>query len=274
MTTQRFARMFENLKARNEGAFVAFVNVCDPSEEESLAIFETLVASGVDALELGIPFSDPCADGPVIMESAKRAIAAGATTEKCMKVIKAFRERHPEVPVSLMIYTNLVCAPGVENFFAMCRDAGVDAVLMPDLPLEMRAIDHSFDMAADAHGVGLVAIAPPNARKELLAQLSHASAGYVYLLSRPGITGENNPAHMPAEAVIEGLAEHHAAPGLLGFGVSTPQHVKDALACGASGVIVGSAIVRIINANIGNNARMHEEIAAYVSEMKAATRRG
>ena len=272
MTTQRFEKMFAALKEKNEGAFVAFVNLCDPTEEMSLEILETLTAAGVDALELGIPFSDPCADGPVIMQSAKRALDAGAGTAKCMNVIEKFRDRHPDMPISIMIYANLVFAPGIENFFAMCAASGVDTVLIPDLPLEMREMDPSFDNAAKAHGIGLVAIAPPNARRDHLPILARASAGYVYLLSRPGITGANNPAHMPAEELIDALKKANAAPGLLGFGVSTCEPVRHALQCGASGVIVGSAIVRIINEYLDEPETMKAQITDYVRTMKAATR--
>lgn len=273
MTTQRFARMFAALKDKNEGAFVPFVNLCDPNENESLKILETLVAAGADALELGIPFSDPMADGPVIMVSAKRAIDAGSTTGRCMAVIERFRARHPDVPVSLMVYANLVYAPGVENFFAMCARAGVDVVLIPDLPESMREVDRSFDDAAQAHGVGLVSIAPPKASEALLHQIARSSQGYVYLLSRPGITGETNPAHMPAEQVIEGLAQAGAAPGLLGFGVSSPEHVRAALQAGAAGVIVGSAIVRMINEHFEDPALLKEKLTEYVRSMKSAARR-
>ena len=220
MTTQRFEKMFAALKEKNEGAFVAFVNLCDPTEEMSLEILETLAAAGVDALELGIPFSDPCADGPVIMQSAKRALDAGAGTAKCMNVIEKFRDRHPDMPVSIMIYANLVFA----------------------------------------------------ARRDHLPILARASAGYVYLLSRPGITGANNPAHMPAEEIIEALKKANAAPGLLGFGVSTCEHVRHALQCGAAGVIVGSAIVRIINEYLNEPETMLAQITDYVRTMKAATR--
>ena len=115
--TDRFSRLFDALNARREGAFVPFVNLCDPDEETSLAILNTLADAGADALELGIPFSDPSADGPVIELSAQRALANGATPARCLAVLKRFRETHPDIPVSLMLYINLVYAPGMETFF-------------------------------------------------------------------------------------------------------------------------------------------------------------
>ena len=160
--SDRFAARFAVLAQKKEGAFVPFVNLCDPTPEISSQILEALAAGGADALELGIPFSDPCADGPVIEASAQRALAAGSTTAKCLGIIKAFRAKHPDIPVSLMLYVNLVTAPGVENFFAAAKDAGVDAVLIPDVPISMREAEPEWDAAAKAHGIHLIAIAPPN----------------------------------------------------------------------------------------------------------------
>ena len=153
--SDRFAARFAVLAQKKEGAFVPFVNLCDPTPEISSQILEALAAGGADALELGIPFSDPCADGPVIEASAQRALAAGSTTAKCLGIIKAFRAKHPDIPVSLMLYVNLVTAPGVENFFAAAKDAGVDAVLIPDVPISMREAEPEWDAAAKAHGIHL-----------------------------------------------------------------------------------------------------------------------
>ena len=157
--SDRFAARFAVLAQKKEGAFVPFVNLCDPTPEISSQILEALAAGGADALELGIPFSDPCADGPVIEASAQRALAAGSTTAKCLGIIKAFRAKHPDIPVSLMLYVNLVTAPGVEHFFAAAKDAGVDAVLIPDVPISMREAEPEWDAAAKAHGIHLIAIA-------------------------------------------------------------------------------------------------------------------
>ena len=158
--SDRFAARFAVLAQKKEGAFVPFVNLCDPTPEISSQILEALAAGGADALELGIPFSDPCADGPVIEASAQRALAAGSTTAKCLGIIKAFRAKHPDIPVSLMLYVNLVTAPGVENFFAAAKDAGVDAVLIPDVPISMREAEPEWDAAAKAHGIRAAGSAP------------------------------------------------------------------------------------------------------------------
>ena len=146
--TERFENLFARLAQRREGAFVPFVNLCDPDPGTSLAVLETLVASGADALELGIPFSDPCADGPVVEASADRALANGATPARCLDVLRRFRTAHPETPVCLMLYINLVATPGVRRFMQAAADAGADAVLIPDLPTSMREAEPEWDEAA------------------------------------------------------------------------------------------------------------------------------
>lgn len=271
-TTHRFADLFESLKARKEGAFVPFVNLCDPTPEISLEIIETLIDAGADALELGIPFSDPSADGPVIVASAQRALKAGCTPRKCLDVVRRFRERHPTVPVSVMLYINLVYAPTPQKFFAECAEAGVDAVLIPDMPVSMREIDPLFDQAAVDHGIDLIALVPPRITDQHLQRIAHWAHGYTYLLSRVGITGTDREAGVPLTDSLKMLQEHGAAPGLLGFGVSKPEHVRSALAAGARGVIVGSAIVKLINQHIDDKAAMLKAVGDYVRSMKAACR--
>lgn len=270
--TDRFSARFGALAARKEGAFVPFVNLCDPDEETSLAILNALAEAGADALELGIPFSDPSADGPVIELSAQRALKNGATPKKCLAVLKRFRAAHPDMPVSIMLYINLVCAPGIEAFFRAAAEAGADAVLIPDLPVSMRLAEPQWDQAAKDAGIALVAIVPPNASDEAVKAIAHLTDGYTYLLSRAGITGTDKASGTPVHRIIEILRREGAPAPLLGFGVSKPEHVKAALAAGAAGVIVGSAIVQRINEGLDDRAAMLEGIKAYARSMKAAAR--
>ncbi|KAB7658494.1 tryptophan synthase subunit alpha [Sutterella seckii] len=268
----RFQKLFEKLRARREGAFVPFVNLCAPDPETSREVVEALIEGGADALELGIPFSDPCADGPVIEASAGRALEAGSTTEKCLAIVKSVREAHPELPISLMLYVNLVTAPGIDNFFRAVHAAGADAVLIPDVPISMREREPEWDEAAAAAGVSLVAIAPPKAAPELLRKVAERSKGYVYLLSRTGITGTDRAAEMPLLAEVEALRAAHSAPLLLGFGISKPEHVEAALKSGADGAIAGSAVTKIIAENLRDKGKMLASLRAFVKEMKAAAR--
>lgn len=271
--TGRFARLFAALSAKHELAFVPFVNLCDPTPEISAEILETLVRAGADALELGIPFSDPTADGPVLEESAHRALDAGATVAKCFELVRKLRESHPELPISIMAYVNLAAVKGPEDFFARAAAAGADAVLLPDVPISMRLAEPLWDEAAEKAGIDMAAIAPPNAADDVLEEAAKRSGSYTYLLSRAGTTGEDRAAGHSSPHSIGVLKKAGAAPLLLGFGVSAPKHVEEARAMGADGVIVGSAIGSIIEQHLDDKAKLLEELARYARGMKAATKR-
>lgn len=270
--TDRFANLFAALKDKKDGALVPFVNLCDPTPEKNLEILETLTEAGADAFELGIPFSDPSADGPVICMSSKRALANGSSTDKCLEVVRRYRARHPDVPLSLMIYINLAYAPGLENFFAQCRQAGIDAVLIPDIPSSMRAAESEWDSAARHNDIQLISLVPPNADDDKVRLIAKNSHGYVYLMSRKGVTGTDRAAGMPTDHVVSLMKQIGAAPALLGFGISRPEHITEAMRHGVAGVIVGSAYVRIINEHLGDDDKLKEALTAYTASMKAATR--
>lgn len=136
---ERYETLFAQLKARREGAFVPFVTLGDPNPEQSLKIIDTLIEAGADALELGIPFSDPLADGPTIQDATLRAFAAGVTPAQCFEMLTAIRQKHPTIPIGLLMYANLVFSPGIDEFYAACERAGVDSVLVADVPVEESA---------------------------------------------------------------------------------------------------------------------------------------
>ena len=270
-TSKRFDSMFEKLAARHEGAFVPFATVCHPTEELSYEILKTMIDNGADGLELGIPFSDPCADGLIIQHANRRALNNGSTTDRCFTVIKRLRDTFPELPISLLVYANLVVARGIDRFYADAAAAGVDAILVPDVPVNMQEGVHDFRGPALKHGINPVLIAPPNASDATLAEIASQCEGYTYVLSRFGITGtENEFGRHPDE--FRKLKELKAPHTLLGFGISTPEHVKEALKIGADGAIVGSALVRIIEENVANPEKMLSLIAAKVKSYKDATR--
>ena len=264
----RYARMFDRLKEKSEGAYIPFVMLCDPDEGTSGDILETLAASGADALELGIPFSDPVADGPVIQEAANRALATGATPEHCFRVIKNFREKHPEMPIGLLVYANLLVSVGIASFYRAAAACGVDSVLVADAPLSAYT---AFAPQAEANGIAPVYIAPPNADMCKLRAVAEKSGGYVYFLGRSGVTGADREMQFLSSANIEILKEAGAAPIVVGFGISRPDHVRNALASGAQGAISGSGTVRIVASNLGEIGRMREELAGFTRDMKAST---
>ncbi|KGJ96120.1 tryptophan synthase subunit alpha [Colwellia psychrerythraea] len=271
----RYQASFAALKEKNEQAFIPFVMIGDPNADQSFAIIKSLIDAGADALELGIPFSDPSADGITIQKSALRALDAGINTNICIDILKQVREYAPQIPIGLLLYGNLVFARGIDTFYRDMSDAGVDSVLIADVPIRE---SEPFREAALKHGIAPIFIAPPNASDDTLRAVSSYSRGYTYVLSRAGVTGVDN-AESPkntvvttANKLIDNLMKYHAAPPILGFGISTPQQVKEALKAGALGAISGSAVVKIIEDNLTDNNKMLNELSHFVSDMKAATR--
>ena len=266
---ERYDNTFTALKARQEGAFVPFVTLGDPGPEQSLKIIDALIEGGADALELGIPFSDPLADGPTIQNATLRAFAAGVTPTQCFEMLAAIRQKHPTIPIGLLMYANLVFNRGIDEFYAECARVGVDSVLVADVPVEESA---PFRQAAMRHNVAPIFICPPNADDDLLRQIASWGRGYTYLLSRAGVTGAENKAALPLHHLVEKLTEYHAAPPLQGFGISSPEQVSAAVSAGAAGAISGSAVVKIIERNLDRPQPMLDELKAFASAMKAATR--
>ncbi|MBP2166881.1 tryptophan synthase alpha chain [Erwinia toletana] len=266
---ERYQQLFTRLDAAREGAFVPFVTLGDPTPELSLKIIDTLVDAGADALELGIPFSDPLADGPTIQGANLRAFAAGVTPAQCFELLATIRQKYPTLPIGLLMYANLVFSGGIDNFYARCAAVGVDSVLVADVPIEESA---PFRQAALRHNIAPIFICPPNANDDLLREIASHGRGYTYLLSRAGVTGAENRASLPLQHLVDKLREYHAAPPLQGFGISEPSQVKEAIASGAAGAISGSAIVKIIEKHQANPDAMLAELHNFVSSLKAASR--
>jgi tryptophan synthase alpha chain len=256
----RFERSRE---AQHPGIFGAFVMLGDPDLPTSARILDALVEGGADMLEVGIPFSDPIADGPVIQAAAVRALAAGVTPADCFGLLRDFRARHPAVPVGILTYANIVLARGREAFYARCAEAGVDSVLVADVPALEAA---PFAAAARAHGIAPVLIAATNTPAATLERIARLGAGYTYCVARAGVTGTDRAMELDHAALFETLAAHRAPPPVLGFGISTPDHVRTALQAGAAGVISGSAIVRLMETSADPAAA----VRGFVGRMKAA----
>ncbi|KOO16742.1 tryptophan synthase subunit alpha [Vibrio xuii] len=266
----RYEKLFASLSDKNQGAFVPFVTVCDPNPEQSLKIMETLVEAGADALELGIPFSDPLADGPTIQGANIRALDSGATPDICFDLISQIRTKYPDLPIGLLMYANLVYSRGIDNFYERCAKAGIDSVLIADVPTNE---SEEFVAAARKHSVEPIFIAPPTASDETLDQVAKLGGGYTYLLSRAGVTGAETKANMPVSTLLDRLNQFDAPPALLGFGISEPEQVKQAIEAGAAGAISGSAVVKIIENNVEQPDNMLQQLENFVSSMKAATQK-
>ncbi|MDU0347326.1 tryptophan synthase subunit alpha [Actinomyces sp. MRS3W] len=285
----RYPAMFSRLAGAEQGAFVPFVMVGDPTPAASEAIIEALIDGGADALELGTPFSDPVADGPTIQRAHLRALHAGASFADCLRVVARVRERHPELPIGMLIYGNVPFAIGLDAFYADCAAAGIDSVLLPDVPVRE---SEEFSAAAARAGIDPVYIAPPSASAQTLDAVAAASRGYVYAVSRAGVTGtERASSTVGLAQSVARLRADAAAPVMLGFGISAPEQVAEAIAAGADGAISGSAVVKIVEAHApavlaalsdaGEDCAqytaaveaMTAELRDFVSRMKAATHR-
>jgi tryptophan synthase alpha chain len=255
----RYAAMF----AKNEGALGAFLMLGDPGIAACEGYLDALVEGGADMIELGIPFSDPIADGPVIQAAAVRALRAEVRTGDCLQMIARFRARYPSVPVGVLTYANIVAARGIERFAVELAEAGADSLLVADVPsLEARP----YAAAARAAGIEPVMIAAPNTPDEVIGRIASLSSGYTYCVARAGVTGADRMLTLDHRRLFAALAGAGAPPPVLGFGISSPSQVAEALAHGARGVICGSALVDRIA-----RGAPPAEIASFVGELKAAT---
>ena len=257
--------MFDRLGARGEGAFGAFLMLGDPDLETSAVLLDALVDGSADMIEIGIPFSDPIADGPVIQAAANRALRAGVRVDDCFQLLADFRNRHAAVPVGILTYANLLAARGRDRFCTDVAAAGVDSLLVADVPaLEAEP----YADAVGSAGLDLVMIAAPNTPAQTLRRIARLCSGYAYCVTRMGVTGVHDELALEHQRLFTDLKRLKAPPPVLGFGISTPDHVRQAIAAGAAGVISGSAIVRLAAEAGASPAR----IAKFVAAMKDAAR--
>jgi tryptophan synthase alpha chain len=260
--------MFARLAAAREGAFVPFLMLGDPAPEHFLEVVRALVEAGADALELGIPFSDPVADGSVIQAASVRALARGMTPARSWELIATCRSTWPELPIGVLVYANLVLHDAPERFYRSAHAAGVDSVLVADLPL---AESTPTCRTAEEYGIAPVLIAPPNATEETLARIAERGGGYTYVVAREGVTGKGLVPARDATTLIARLHRLGAPPPLVGFGVRGPEAIRRALAMGAAGAIVGSAIIERLSPANEDLAANIADVGRYANRLKAAT---
>ncbi len=277
----RYDNLFAALREKNEGAFVPFIMLGDPTPEASLDIIRTAVAAGADALELGVPFSDPVADGPTIQASHIRALDGGATLDSALEQVRTIRSAFPDLPIGMLIYGNVAFARGVKKFYAEYAEAGADSILLPDVPVREGA---PFIAAAKEAGINPIFIAPARAAERTLAGVAEHSQGYIYAISRDGVTGTEKESETTGlDEVVASIQRFDGPPVLLGFGISSPQHVADAIAANAAGAITGSAITKIIDRHVSRETgaagtiedadALHAELTEFISAMKEATKK-
>ena len=252
----RIKEAFENGKA-----FIAFVTCGDPDLETTGAVVREMAKNGADLIELGIPFSDPTAEGPVIQGANLRALNGGVTTDQIFEFVKELR-RDVSVPMVFMTYANVVFSYGAERFISTCRKIGMDGLILPDLPYEEK---EEFQPICRRFGLELISLIAPTSENRI-AMIAGEAEGFVYLVSSLGVTGVRSEIKTDLTSIVEAIRRNTDIPCAIGFGISTPEQAAR-MAGLADGVIVGSAIVRLIE-KYGRQAPEH--VGRYVKEMKAA----
>ncbi len=251
---------------KGAAAFIGFAVAGDPDKDTSVHIAKALIDGGTDILELGVPFSDPVADGQTIQKADERALAAGTTPDTIFAIVRELRA-YSDVPIVFLVYYNMVYRRGVERFYREAHDAGVDGILIADIPVEE---SDEVVVVAARYGIDPIFLVTQTTSDERMEKIVRQARGYLYLVSVLGVTGARERVSDEALALLVRVRKHTKLPLALGFGISTPDHVKTCAAAGVDGVIVGSAIVAIVERNLGNPSAMERELKKYVTQMKAA----
>ncbi|MEL6299608.1 MAG: tryptophan synthase subunit alpha [Pseudomonadota bacterium] len=259
----RLDTTFARLKDEGRKAFVAFITAGDPDPETSAAILKGLPASGVDVIELGMPFSDPMADGPAIQASSLRSLEAGGSLAGTLAQVKGFRIGDDATPIVLMGYYNPIFRYGVERFLDDASEAGVDGLIVVDLPPEA---DDELCLPAAAKGISFIRLATPTTDAKRLPRVLENTSGFVYYVSITGITGAATPDTSAVGARVASIKASTELPVCVGFGVKTPEQARAIAAC-ADGVVVGSAIVSRIAETLDEQGRATGETAAHTLDL-------
>lgn len=250
----KIARAFENGKA-----FIAFITCGDPDLETTAAAVRAAVENGADLIELGIPFSDPTAEGPVIQGANLRALSGGITTDKVFDFVREIR-RDVSVPMVFMTYANVVFSYGFERFISTCKEIGIDGLILPDIPFEEK---DEFQPICKKYGVDLISLIAPTSQNRI-AMIAKEAEGFLYIVSSLGVTGTRSEIETDLGEMVKLVRENANIPCAIGFGISTPEQAKQ-MADIADGAIVGSAIVKLLEKH-GKDAPRY--IGEYVKSMK------
>ncbi len=260
----RIDAAFENTKSLGEIALVCFITAGDPDLATTVDVVKTLAEAGADVIELGVPFSDPLADGPSIQASSFRALQKGATVPRVFETVATIRAEC-EVPLVLMTYYNPVQKYGVARFAADAASAGADGVILTDLPFEEAG---DWKSAADKAGLATIQLIAPTSTKDRIEMGAKMASGFVYCVSRTGVTGARSDAPVELDSLVRSIRAASDLPVAVGFGVSTPDQVRG-IARLADGVVVGSAVVNLMDVGAGKQD-MLARVRKFVLEMKAA----
>lgn len=254
-----------NLKRafENEKAFIPFITCGDPDLETTVEILREAEKNGADLIELGIPFSDPTAEGPVIQEANERALAAGVTTDKIFDMVRTFR-KESQIPLVFMTYANVVYSYGAKKFIETCQSIGIDGLILPDLPFEEK---EEFLPLCHQYDVELISLIAPTS-KNRIEKIAKDAEGFIYIVSSLGVTGTRSEIQTDLDSIVRTVRKNSDIPCAIGFGISTPDQAKK-MAGISDGAIVGSAIIKIM-AEYGKESPKY--VGEYVKNMKDAIR--
>ncbi len=268
--TTRIDKRFAALKAEGRAALVTFLTAGDPDADTSLAIVKALPAAGADVIELGMPFTDPMADGPAVQAAGLRALNAGQTMRKTLAMVRAFREGDDATPIVLMGYYNPIYIYGVDKFLADAKSAGVDGFIVVDLPAEE---DEEMCVPALKAGFNFIRLATPTSDDKRLPVILKNTSGFVYYVSITGITGAATADPAKVKEAVARIKRHTDLPVVVGFGVKTAEHAR-AIAEAAEGVVVGSVLVDAVRASLDQQGRATAATVKAVTDVAAELAKG
>ena len=260
--TNKLDQKFIDAKARNRAALMPFLTMGYPSQQLSLPLLETLSENGADIIEVGIPYSDPVADGPVIQASSQISLENGTTPEKVFDILAAYAEKKHSATLVIMTYYNILLQQGLENFVRQCRDVGVTGIVVPDLPLEESKMLKGL---LDEYQVHLIHFVPPNISEQRLEKIAKQASGFIYLISVTGVTGKRKQLPVNLGPLCSKIREYTQTPIALGFGIGSAEQVSQA-AQEVDGVIIGSALIEELKepqSAIDNAAIFMREVSHY-----------
>ncbi|SCA57087.1 Tryptophan synthase alpha chain [Candidatus Terasakiella magnetica] len=272
MSQTRLGKRFAALKAEGRSALVTFVSAGDPDLETSKKLIGGMAGAGADVLEIGMPFSDPMADGPAIQLGSQRALAAGMTLKGVLELVGEFRENDNDTPIVLMGYYNPIYSYGVEAFIAAAKEVGVDGFIIVDLPPEE---EKEFALPAQKAGLDFIYLTTPTADDARLEMITSKASGFIYYVSITGVTGTASAATSDVESAVKRIRQFSELPVAIGFGINTPDQAKT-MASISDAAVVGSAIVKQIAENVDENGKakdgLVDAVLSYVKDLANGVR--
>ena len=261
--------LFNNLYKKKQKALICYIVGGYPDIETSKEIVKTIIDSGADIIEIGIPFSDPMADGPTIQEASIKALANGVTPLKCFDIVKEIKKNYQNTPILFMTYSNIVFSNNLNAFLTSAKKNGIDGFIIPDLNVDEAT---EYTSLAKKLALATVFLSAPNTNNKRLNEIVSASTGFVYMVSVFGITGSRSRFErytFDAVAKTKEITSRYKVPLAVGFGISNAKDGKNMIKSGADGIIVGSSIMKLIMDNQNNKEKMIKELSNYIRELKS-----